>query len=672
MRILLAFACGTGTAMFYSFTLPAVIIPVLLCLLLWIVCPFIFRSYQQRWLTGVAAMLLFYSCGILVNTLQNQLSDPGHFSRVPQARAYVVKLCEEPLPRSGSFRMKTRVLQCTDSSGRTHAAVGHILLYIGRQTQVPLPQYGDVIVLPAGLVHEVMPPRNPGEFDYRRYLAFQHVHHQAYLKDAPQGTGINRGSRLMKGVYGIQHHFKRVLDIFLRSPEEVAVAQALLYGFDDDIDEATMSAYANTGTLHVLAVSGMHVGLIFFILGKLLFFMDKNRKLLQGKRLIILLALWAYSALCGLSPSILRATVMFSFVIMAQVLGRKSNIYNTLAASCLALLCYDSNILANVGFQLSYMAVTGIVFIQPMVEKWWTPPGFLLRQVWSITSVSIAAQMGTLPIGILYFHQFPNCFLFSNLLIIPLTTLIIYLTIMLLAVSWWPAGAGIAGLVIQKLILFTNWLVLQVERVPYSYVNGLQITIPQCLLLYGMMLSLVFYFMYRYAGLFKTFLALLLVFTVMSGLQTFRVRHQKKLVVYSIPGSSAIHLVHGAGSVLYLDDSLRVNRQKFRFHIQQHIWQCGIERVDTLRSPEGWLLIEAGEKNILLSGPGENITRQRTDVLILRNPVPFVLLEAIAPRHVVIGSGVKRSWAKRISGFCRERGIPFHDVLNSGAYELSL
>ncbi len=674
VRILFAFAAGIGTSMFYAINHWISLSYFVFFLITFIVLPRILKAYQQSWYAGFAALLMFYFAGVLLHTYQSNLFHGSHFSYTPHAKSYLIRVDEEPIQKSHSYKMRAKVLQCADSSNQIKTTTGNVLIYISKNQLNSLPNYGDVLLLNANDVRDVPQPKNPYEFDYKRYLAFNHIHHQAYLKQAQLAyTNINQANFVYKTVYSIQRYFREVLHTYIKTSSEIGVAQALLYGFDDEINEETMSAYANTGTLHVLAVSGMHVGIIFLIISKLLWFMDKSKKLLLAKRLIIVVCLWAYSVLCGLSPSILRATVMFTFIITAQILERRSNIYNTLAASCFTLLIVDANMLANVGFQLSYMAVLGIVFIQPMMYKWYVASNWFVDQIWKITTVSVAAQIATSPIGILYFHQFPNCFLFSNLLIIPLTTVVLYCCIVLLVVSKITVLATWLGVAIKHSILFTNKLVMLMEDTPYAYVNGIQITIFQSILLYVLFLCLIFYFMYQHKNLLRVSLLALLYFVVLFGVDAYTQHHQKKLVVYGINQSNAIQLVHGNTSKLLLDDNLRYDKQKFRFHLQQHIWQMGLQQIDTLVIKNQWQLIGFKGKHILISGDEHYPeSTQHIDVLIVRYKLKPELLKQINAKQVLISGSVKKHHAEKIKAHCIQQNIPVHDVMYSGAFQLSL
>lgn len=671
VRILLAFVCGVATSMFYAISIQVALLVFILFFCVFIILSKITLPFHLRWLTGIAAIGIFYHLGILLHLYQNQLPANSHFSFINQATHCVVRVVEEPVKRPKSYKTRAKVVGCVLPGNEIKPATGNVLIYLANNPDTKIPKYGDVLLIPKASLIIVSAPKNPEEFNYKRYLAFNYIHHQCYLTK-PIFTGVNNGNRFFNYILQTQHYFTAVLKEYVQHEKAIGIMQALLYGYDDEIDEETMSAYANTGTLHVLAVSGMHVGIIFYILNMLLFFMNKNKKLLLTKRLLIIACLWVYSALCGLSPSILRATVMFSFIISAEILNRRSNIYNTLAASCFTILCFDTNTLANVGFQLSYMAVLGIVFLQPLIYKKFVSQNWFVDQIWKITSVSIAAQITTSPIGILYFHQFPNCFLFSNLLIIPLTTIILYGGILLLVVSKIPLIASLLGKAIMYLILFTNWLVKAVEQVPYSYVNGLQISIPQSIILYLLFLVVMAYIFYRYH--FFVFSGLLLIagFLSINCVHQLNNAQQQRIVIYSIKRDNAIHIIGGNKSVLLIDSNLRTDKQRFRFHLQQHIWSLGIKQIDTVSLKSNWQLVQFNNSKILISSKKGATNQTNVDLFIVRDPIKFAVLTQLKPKQVVLCGTLKKGYSKKLAAFCAQQHIPCHDVMSSGAFQLSL
>lgn len=224
-------------------------------------------------------------------------------------------------------------------------------------------------------------------------------------------------------MFGLASNFRESIISKLKKEnfgeEELGVIQALLLGKRDDISENTYNNYTNAGAVHILAVSGLHVGIILLLLE---FFLSPLARLPKGKTLkllLVVLLLWGYAFVAGLSPSIVRAVTMFSFVAYALYLNRPANSFNIIALSMLFILLVKPLFLFQVGFQMSYAAVFAIVWIYPKLQKFWFPDNFIIRKTWQLLSVSAAAQLGVLPISLFYFHQFPALFFISNLLIIP-------------------------------------------------------------------------------------------------------------------------------------------------------------------------------------------------------------------------------------------------------------
>jgi len=671
VRLLLPFVSGIGISMFYPPGLWFPFVVFLVTFLAAIVLYFSIRQFAHRWFFGAIVTLCLFSGGMALHQYQNELRSDTHFSGFPRTAYLIIKVDEQPVPKATSWKMKCKVLGVADSTGAQRAVTGSLMLYAKKTGSRPVCHYGDILTVAAGSVRPVSPPQNPDEFNYKRYLAFNNIYFQAYT-DQLTDLHCNKANPVRKWVYGVQQYFKKVLAQNIGAQNETGVAQALLYGYDDDIDAETVQAYSNTGTLHVLAVSGMHVGIIFMILGLFLRFMDKQQKLKIAKGILILAVLWLYSLLCGLSPSILRATVMFSFIIVADLLGARSSIYNTLAASAFVLLCYDTNMLANVGFQLSYLAVIGIVFFQPLISNWYTPSGWLMNEIWKITAVSIAAQLVTFPVGLLYFHQFPNCFLFSNLIIIPLTTIILYMGMVLLVVSKWAWLAALLGKVIYYAIVFTNGIVKMVEQIPSSYVNGIHISIFQSILLYIIIGAITAFFLLKRPVYFKTMLLASSLFFTIQLIHQLDNASQNRLLIYNINKHTAVHIIKGNQAILLADTPLLVDKDKMKFHLQQHTWKSGITDQQFLKTGSTWNAIDLPGYHCIISGNSlpQKSTAQ-VDLLLIRNKVDAEkLLKVLTPKRVIITSAVKPYVAQKMKKVFSENNIPVEYVGETGAIEI--
>jgi competence protein ComEC len=240
-------------------------------------------------------------------------------------------------------------------------------------------------------------------------------------------------------IYKMREYFLSILSTYVRDRNQFAVASAIMLGYNDYMNGDITRAYASSGALHVLSVSGLHVGIMFFMLNVLLKFMDnRGRKLEITKSVSIILFIWLYACLTGLSPSVLRSAMMFSLIQSGTLLKRHVNTFNIVFGSAVVLMLFNPFIVTEVGFRLSYLAVLGIIYLQPKIYSLWAFKNWFLDKAWMIVAVSLAAQIATFPLSLLYFHQFPNLFLISNLVVIPVSNLILFLGTGLFAVGTIP------------------------------------------------------------------------------------------------------------------------------------------------------------------------------------------------------------------------------------------
>ncbi|PKP44932.1 MAG: hypothetical protein CVT95_10045, partial [Bacteroidetes bacterium HGW-Bacteroidetes-12] len=361
---------------------------------------------------------------------------------------------------------------------------GRAIIYLQKDSLSIQLKANDIIAFEP-MLKDVPPPQNPNEFDFRNYLAYHLIYQQAYLKTS-NWTILKKATNLSIFAWASETRKNLInkLENLGIKDDRLHVASALILGYKDDIDAQLKNAYSSAGAMHVLAVSGLHVGIIFLIFNQLLLFLHKIKygKYIQG--VLLILILWIYALLTGLSPSVMRAATMFSFIVGAKMTNRNSNFFNTLAASALTLLLFNPLLIMEVGFQLSYLAVIGIVVIQPLIynlyyTKWW-----LLDKIWELTAVSIAAQIATFPLGLYYFHQFPNYFLLSNLIVIPLAIGILYLGLLVLALSPFPVIASFLAKVLDYVILFLNKIVVYIDELPYSLSQNIKFTLLDNYLIY--------------------------------------------------------------------------------------------------------------------------------------------------------------------------------------------
>jgi competence protein ComEC len=296
-----------------------------------------------------------------------------------------------------------------------------------------------------------------------------------------------------------------------------------------------------------------------------------------------------------------------------------------------------------------------------------------MDEIWKITAVSLAAQLVTFPVGLLYFHQFPNCFLFSNLFIIPLTTIILYGGLILVAIGKLGWFAWLLGQVLYGLIYFTNQLVGWVEQIPFAYVNGIHISIFQTLVLYVVIVCATAYVLLFHKFWLQLALLAMVVFTGIGSYQNIVHGKQQLLVVYKVNRSTAIQLVSGQTGVLVLDSALCANSSKRRFHLQQHTWQQQINQQQVLVCTNQWQQYTLGKKSILLAGEGKPVCNHPVDYLLTSRFLQLdELKQTLAFNQLVLTSAVRAKHAKQMIEWCKQNGIAVYDVGSKGAFVANL
>jgi competence protein ComEC len=333
-----------------------------------------------------------------------------------------------------------------------------------------------------------------------------------------------------------------VLSIFRKwvpGETETGVAEALLIGYRDDLDKDLVRAYSNTGVVHIIAISGLHLGMIYGLMLLLLRPFRKYKWMRWAKPLLILFVLWGFSLLAGAAASILRSVVMFSFIVIGESLGRKTNIYNTLAASAFCLLVYNPYFFWDVGFQLSYTAVLSIVLFMKPVYQWFYFKNKLLNAIWQLNAITLAAQVLTLPVILYYFHQFPNLFLFTNFVAVPLSGFILYGELLLLLVYKIPFLNVYTGKAVSFLIRQMNTL-LNKPTGCLSLLQTIQTSITQTILLYIGIGCVAWWLLDKKTKALLTGIVCLAGCILIASLTAIRQSQQHTMIIYNVPRLSAM------------------------------------------------------------------------------------------------------------------------------------
>ncbi len=454
-------------------------------LILWLGYFFLI-SRQEKIKTILRPSALAYALLVLFGALLIQVKKESireGFEKIETADQYLAEVVQYDLQKPNSFENLLELKSVKTSAGWSDAS-GKVLVY--HQIGTPLIP-GQIL-----LVHkapEVIPgPKNPNEFDYRDFLARKGIFHRQFIGKEVSVIQSAQSSDFRYFLDHLRQKMVLMLEAKIPDPKSRQVALALLLGQKQNLDPAIREAYSETGVMHILAVSGLHVGIIYAIF----LFLMKVIRLKKHQTKYYLLAvigiIWLYAFLTGLSPSVLRAATMFSLITLGQMRERKPSIYNVLAFSAMLLITVNPDVIFDVGFQLSYLAVAGIVLIQPMILNWWLPSSKVGEYFWQMTSVSIAAQMVTFPLSVYYFHVFPTYFLIANLFVIPISFLTMQVGVPLMILGWIPFLGEVLGWILSWLVWLQNQGTLLIHLFPLGTIDRLTIGFPGMILIWVLIL----------------------------------------------------------------------------------------------------------------------------------------------------------------------------------------
>lgn len=525
--------------------------------------------YRLQWLQGLLINLIIATFAMLLvwrSDARNNLHWYGHFYN--DSSRLIVHISEPPVEKAKSVKAEC-VVEAVINNGKLVRATGKIILYLSKDSNTSIPVYGSRVLVSKKL-QPIKNSGNPGAFNYERYAAFHQLFHNSFLKKEDWVLLDGKAKNSFRGfIFSMQQYVVKVLHQYIAgSGKELGIAEALLIGYKEDLDKDLVQAYSNAGVVHIIAISGLHLGLIYIMLSWILDRFPVIRKSKFFKVLILLACLWLFALLTGASGSVLRSAVMFTFILIGKNYFRQASVYNSLAGSAFLLLCYDPYLLWDVGFQLSYLALVGIVWLQRPIntiffirQKW-------LAKIWELSSVTLAAQVMTFPACIYYFHQFPNLFFITNLLAVPLSTVILFAEIILISISSLRVPAIYAGKMITYLLWLMNTFITRLNSVSFSVWDGIFSNIYSTWALYGFVIACCSWLLYRHKKLIHASLVCLLLFLLIHLVTGLKTRNRLAVVVYNIPQHQAVDFINGNTFYFEGDSVLRTDGILKNFHLK--------------------------------------------------------------------------------------------------------
>ena len=679
LRPVLTLSAGI-VCQWYTF-LPLVVLGSLAALgaLAWLAILLIPDRWQR--LAGPLSLLaggsLFFVGGVwlcLNNDIRNNPKWLGNAAVTNTRSSWEYLVVEEPTAKKRSYVLTAMVL-AQYHSNRRYPQHGKLLVYLPNDQPTLRLQPGDTLRSdrPPLLM---APPQNPGERNWQQVQLMKGITHRLYLQAGEYRVIPGRnGCNVQRNLWVLKKKILGILTRYITDPAATGLAQALLIGYRNDLDPALSRSYSNTGVIHIIAISGMHLAVIGGLLSWCLRPLQRWRWLTQLTQLSILGSLWLFSLLAGGAPSLLRATLLFSAVAVGQLLNRQGNALNTLMVSAFLLLCYHPFWLWDLGFQLSFAAVAGILLIgRPLSRRlshariWWHAPGQLI-------AISIAAQWFTTPLSLYHFHQFPGAFLVGNLIAVPISNLVLTALLLLLVLSPFSVPATLLGKAIAWLIGIMNEYIRQVERIPGLLLTDLAWELPETVLLFIFLLVLLHWLINQSAAArMLSVLTGLALLSWQAG-RLYLQRQQQIIVIYQLPGSTVIDWIEGTSCYSFIDSLATKDQQQLLYILRQARQSFGIRQIVSL--PKGQQL-QLGRKRVWLADkqripPPPDSTL--IDLLVINRRSPYDGKDWVHQRKIgkaIIDGSTGTRTRERWKFLLDSLGIAMHDTKREGAFVSSL
>jgi competence protein ComEC len=642
---------------------------------------------RARWQRGLVLSTWFLCAGLSWKVMNEPRNHPRHYERFAERDGpWALRITAINGTSDKVLRADARLEGRVGDQGLV-PRTGPVMVTLMHHPERPTPVIGDRLLVDAHLDPIARNP-DPGGFDRRAWAASRGMVHELFapaerwrpVDHVPHWTGVfsHTRERIANWLHGS--------DLEQR---ERALVKALVLGQRDELDSEQREAFARSGTIHVLAVSGMHVGLIFAMLSFLFGWWGGGPRARYMRGLCILLALWCYAGLTGASPSVLRATIMFSLFTLANMAAQRTDHLNSLFAAAFVLLLWEPRMLGQIGFQLSFLAVLGIILFYKPFERLWSPESKILRAIWSLAVVSLSAQMLTTPVSLHLFKAFPVWFLPANIVVVTAVGLAVNGSVALLVLYKVPVLGAAITWVLSMLLKGVGLVTGFVSELPGAYPE-VRVGPLAVVLLYLLILSLAAWWQWGWRSMRWMTAAAGAALLFSWGTQARQAHERGSFVVYDDRERTLAAMTHGRHFVLRADGAHALEDPWVARKLARH------QRTEGLHDPvalpalhsggpvrQGPTVVAAG----LWRSPRIQVAFhsdvQPWDGPLNRTPLDAVVLHDLGridttalarwkdSRHLVLASGVAWRVRRVVGEWCGQHGVQCHDVRRDGAFVIS-
>ena len=616
-------------------------------------------------------LITFILLGITLVQIHHPKNNPNHYTNLfseeyQKNPVTIVFQIKERLKPSSFYEKYTITIQSIENQKTT----GNILLQIPKgDLKVRLKPGTSYITY--SQIKPIPDPLNPYQFNYAHYLSQQYIFHKITI-DLNQLISRNTPTFSIHYIANnIRTGINQNLALYNFNPKQLSIINALLLGQRQDIDQETFTDYRDAGAIHILAVSGLHVGVFLILLNFILKPLERLKTKGKAiKTIFIIIILWCFAVIASLSPSVLRAVTMFSFIAIGIHIRSKTSIYNALIVSMFVLLCVRPLLLFSVGFQLSYLAVFSIVWIQPSLAKLYNPRFFIDKTLWETFTVTISAQFGLLPLTLFYFHQFPILFFVANLIIIPVLGFILGFGILVIALAETGVLPGWIAIIFGDCINAMNSIVHWVSRQEAYLITDISFSWRMLIIVYLLIISLIRMFKkFSISRILWVIIATTLLLLVLIYEKQLN-QNRKELVIFNNRRNTTLSVLQNQCLAIYSKDSISEMTKNYLLNGYLIENNSKITSSKKLKN-----IYNYREKTILVidSSAIYNIEELQPDIIILSNSPKIHLnrvIEILRPKEIIADGSNYRSYLDKWEKSCEKQKIPFHRTDKKGAYIL--
>ncbi|MGL6269852.1 MAG: ComEC/Rec2 family competence protein [Chitinophagaceae bacterium] len=678
LRILLSFIPGLIIGLFSPLlmknllllSLPAsIIIGVVNRLPAW-------EAWKWGFLRGLSIILLVFLAGGLISFLNYSQKIKYTSWTLPQSNIETtLAVLEEPtMYKSERYRATASLFEILPGSKKRKR--GMAFVYFPKDDVKASLAYGTSLILMSRVL-PIQKKGNPGQFDFADYYKRQGIYYQVFLQKGEYILLKNgNGNRFNQFLFQTRNKIIQILQKYISDKKAAGLAEALLIGYRNDLDQSLVNAYANTGVIHVIAISGLHLGLLFAVLMSLTSFLNNSRKKQWLQFLLVISLLWIFSFMTGGSASVIRSAFMFTLVGFGRLTGKKGYPLNSLAAAAFVLLAYQPNWIMDTGFQLSFTAVGSIMIYFDKIRNLLYFKNPLAIKCWDMISVTLSAQILTTPVVLLYFKQFPLLFLFTNMVAVPLSGWILLGEIVLCLFNTHTTIADELGKALEKAIELLNAYVIQMDRVSFSAIRDIYVSPMQVAALYLCIIGLSIWVILKFKS---GFLLLLAGITIFSGLQVYnnvKIEKQKEILVLQISGRQSLFLINGKAGLLFTNEPGPGTSGDWKKEILpvNRFFRLEKLQIQYLPVKESLLIRWKGKQIYYLNGKTRakyTNSLSQADMVIISHNLAIPIHSLFQQNHCLdwIADGTNSLW--KIQEWKKESEqlhLRFHSVNESGAY----